>query len=60
VLGVRSIKTGEPVPPLLRETASDVVAAIGCLDAELLLFLGTARITPEELLGRLSGHEAVE
>jgi purine-binding chemotaxis protein CheW len=60
VLGVRSIKTGEPLPPLLREAASDVVAAIGRLDAELLLFLGTARIIPQELLERLGGHEALK
>jgi len=60
VLGVRSIKTGEALPPLLRDAASHVVAAIGRLDAELLLFLGTARIIPEELLERLGGHEAAE
>jgi purine-binding chemotaxis protein CheW len=60
VLGVRSIKTGEALPPLLRDAVSHVVAAIGRLDAELLLFLGTARIIPEELLERLGGHEAAE
>jgi purine-binding chemotaxis protein CheW len=57
VLGVRSLTTDEPLPPLLREAASDVVSAIGRLDAELLLFLGSARIVPEELLERLGRHE---
>jgi purine-binding chemotaxis protein CheW len=58
-LGIQSIKTGEPLPPLLREAASDMVSAIGRVDAELLLFLSTARIVPEALLERLGGHEAV-
>jgi purine-binding chemotaxis protein CheW len=58
VLGVQSIKTGEPLPPLLREAASDMVSAIGRVDAELLLFLSTARIVPEELLEHLGGDEA--
>jgi purine-binding chemotaxis protein CheW len=60
VLGVWSTKAGEPLPPLLRGAAGDVVAAIGRLDAELLLFLGTARIIPEELLEQLGGHEVAE
>jgi purine-binding chemotaxis protein CheW len=53
VLGVRSFKTDEPLPPLLREAASEVVSAIGRLDAELLLFLSTARAVPEDLFSRL-------
>jgi hypothetical protein len=36
-----------------------MVSAIGRVDAELLLFLSTARIVPEALLERLGGHEAV-
>jgi purine-binding chemotaxis protein CheW len=59
VLGVRSIKNDEPLPPLLREAANDLISALGCLDAELLLFLGAARIVPEDLLERLGGHETV-
>jgi purine-binding chemotaxis protein CheW len=54
VLGVRSIepdRVAEPLPPILREVASDMVSAISRLDAELLLFLGTARIVPDALLG---------
>jgi chemotaxis signal transduction protein len=59
VLGVRSIKTDEPLPPLLGEAASEVVSAIGRLDAELLLFLGKARIVPEQLFEHLDGCETV-
>jgi purine-binding chemotaxis protein CheW len=58
-LGVQSIRAGTPLPPLLREAASDMVSAIGRVDAELLLFLSTARIVPEELLEHLGGHEVV-
>jgi purine-binding chemotaxis protein CheW len=56
VLGVRLIEAAgiaEPLPPLLREAASDMVSAIGRLDADLLLFLNTARIVPEALLEHL-------
>jgi purine-binding chemotaxis protein CheW len=53
VLGVRSFNSDEPLPPLLREAASEVVSAIGRLDAELLLFLSAARAIPEELFNRL-------
>jgi purine-binding chemotaxis protein CheW len=62
VLGVRSIQAdgvSEPLPPLLREVASDVVSAIGRLDAELLLFLGTARIIPDSVLESLAGEQEV-
>jgi purine-binding chemotaxis protein CheW len=53
VLGIRSFKTDEPLPPLLREAASEMVSAIGRLDAELLLFLSAACAVPEELFNRL-------
>jgi purine-binding chemotaxis protein CheW len=59
VLGIRSIKTDETLPPLLQEAAGDMVSAIGRLDAELLLFLSTGRIVPEELFERLSSHGTV-
>lgn len=51
VLGVRSISGSEStaLPPLLRDAEGDVVSAIGILDAELLLFLQTARILPDGL-----------
>jgi purine-binding chemotaxis protein CheW len=57
VLDVRSLalnEMAEPPPPLLREVATDMVSAIGRLDAELLLFLDTARIIPDALLERLA------
>jgi hypothetical protein len=47
------------LPPLLRDAAVEAVAAIGTLDAELLLFLRTARIVPEDLLSRLDALETV-
>ena len=50
VLGVRRLPSGAllALPPLLHEAASDVVMAIGLLDAELLLMLRSARLMPEE------------
>lgn len=62
VLGVRSIETADainPLPPLLREAASDTVSAIGRLDTDLLLFLDTARIVPDSLFESLDTPEAV-
>ncbi|HEX4367884.1 MAG TPA: chemotaxis protein CheW [Rhodopila sp.] len=52
VAGVRSMEiadTATALPPLLREAANDAVSAIGRHDADLLLFLDTARIVPESL-----------
>jgi purine-binding chemotaxis protein CheW len=59
VVGIRAIGAGasEQLPPLLRDAAVEAVAAIGTLDAELLLFLRTARIVPEDLLSRLDALE---
>jgi purine-binding chemotaxis protein CheW len=61
VVGIRAIGAGasEQLPPLLRDAAVEAVAAIGTLDAELLLFLRTARIVPEDLLSRLDAMETV-
>jgi purine-binding chemotaxis protein CheW len=62
VLGVRSMDTAggtEALPPLLREAASDMVSAIGRLDADLLLFLNTAGIVPEALFDSLTCPETV-
>lgn len=41
------------LPPLLRDAATAAIAAIGTLDAELLLFLRTTRVVPDDLLARL-------
>jgi purine-binding chemotaxis protein CheW len=56
VAGVRSMDIADaatPLPPLLREAATEAVSAIGRLDADLLLFLDTARIVPESLFETL-------
>jgi purine-binding chemotaxis protein CheW len=60
VLGVRSVVSAsntEPLPPLLREAMSDMVSVIRRLDADLLMFLNTARIVPEVLLEHLGDPE---
>jgi purine-binding chemotaxis protein CheW len=50
VLGVRAVPADElqALPPLLHEAATDVIAAIGRLDAELLLVLEATRLLPDE------------
>jgi purine-binding chemotaxis protein CheW len=55
VLGIWAIggESFQELPPLLRDAARDAIAAIGTLDAELLFFLRTTRIVPQELLDRL-------
>lgn len=60
VLGVRSMAptTLDDIPPLLRDAAGEAVAAIGTLDAELLLFMHAARIVPEALLAQLTAEAA--
>lgn len=49
VEGIRTIgpEAFNQLPPLLRDAAT--IAAVGILDAELLLFLRTARIVPDDL-----------
>jgi purine-binding chemotaxis protein CheW len=49
VLGVQSLAEGSlaGIPPLLREANADSIAAIGALDAELLLLLETTRLLPD-------------
>jgi purine-binding chemotaxis protein CheW len=48
VVGIRGLPAGTlgELPPLLRDAGSDAVAAIGTLDAELLLVLRAARLVP--------------
>jgi purine-binding chemotaxis protein CheW len=60
VLGIRSIgpeQLGE-LHPLLSAAASETIAAVGRLDAELLFCLGAARILPDDLFDRLGAEEA--
>jgi len=51
VLGVRAVPPDsvQALPPLLQEAAADSVAAIGRLDAELLLVLSSTRLLPDTL-----------
>jgi purine-binding chemotaxis protein CheW len=49
ILGVRALSEGQlsAIPPLVREAGADLIAAIGALDAELLLLLETACLIPD-------------
>lgn len=49
----------DALPPLLRDAATDAIAAVGTLDAELLFLLRTASIVPEGFLEHLDAHGAV-
>jgi purine-binding chemotaxis protein CheW len=51
VLGLRylGVAPSQALPPLLKGAAGKVVSAIGTLDAELLLFLDSARLAPRSL-----------
>lgn len=55
VLGICSVETGElkELPPLMRGAAAETISGIAMLDAELLLFLRTARIFTQDLFDRL-------
>jgi purine-binding chemotaxis protein CheW len=55
VVGISVIgeATVSALPPLLRDAASEAVAAIGTLDAELLIFLRATRMVPPDVLDRL-------
>ena len=52
VLGVRAVapQSLHALPPLLHDADTDVIAAIGLLDAELLLVLRSTRLLPEDAL----------
>lgn len=58
VVGIYAARPEElcQLPPLLRD--ADTIAAIGALDAELLLCLSFARLIPEDVLERLDAEEA--
>jgi purine-binding chemotaxis protein CheW len=55
VIGVRSLHSVSlgDLPPMFRGANADVVAAIGALDADLLLVLRSARIVPESVWANL-------
>lgn len=58
VLGVRAVPAGSlhPLPALLHEAGGDVVAAIGLLDAELLLVLRSTRLLPDDAWAACAAH----
>ncbi|MDB5581688.1 MAG: chemotaxis protein CheW [Bradyrhizobium sp.] len=55
VLGVQELASSElqQLPPLLRDTSSEVMSALGTLDAELLSVLKLARTLTEPILHAL-------
>ncbi len=61
VLGVRSVPAGTltALPPLLRDAQTEHVAAIGILDAELLLVLNGARLATEGSAVALGAEEVL-
>lgn len=61
VVGVREINdvSLQELPPLVGEMNRDTVAAVGTLDAELLVVLQAARILPEPIWEALGLHETV-
>jgi purine-binding chemotaxis protein CheW len=58
VVGVRTFGPDlfNELPPLLQDAGGELVSAIGTLDAELLLFLRTARIVPAALFESLAAE----
>jgi purine-binding chemotaxis protein CheW len=58
VVGVRAIasETLGELPPLMGDAASDIVAAIGALDSQLLVVLHGARLLPEPVWNALEAN----
>jgi purine-binding chemotaxis protein CheW len=46
------------LPPLLRDAATEAIAGVGAADAELLVFLRTGRLVPEDVLADLTAEGA--
>jgi purine-binding chemotaxis protein CheW len=59
VLGVRALASGtlQELPSLLRDENRETFAAVGVLDAELLVVLGAARLVPASLWEALRSAE---
>lgn len=59
VVGLHTLaaETLGDIPPLLREASERSVAAIGSLDAELLMVLNTAHLVPESVWQTIKGAE---
>lgn len=60
VIGVRSLESAmvSELPPLLAGASSEVITAIGSLDARLLLVLETSKVLPEPGWASLEGAPA--
>ncbi len=60
VLGVRSFPAASvtDLPPLLRDAGSEVISALGLLDADLLFVLRAARILSDEAWRTVDEGEA--
>ena len=60
ILGVRTLPAAaaQEIPPLLQQASSEVVSAVGILDAQLLLVLTTFRLLPESVWDALAASEA--
>jgi len=61
VVGIAGFAAGTlgRIPPLLRDAATETIAGLGALDAELLVLLRTTRLVPADILARLDGQRAV-
>jgi purine-binding chemotaxis protein CheW len=59
VIGLSELEgmRAEEMPPLLRDANTEVIEAIGVLDAQLLLMLRASRILPEQVWQTLSTGE---
>jgi len=57
ISGIAADALGQ-LPPLLRDAATDTIAAIGALDSELIVFLRAARLVPEEVLAQFDADGA--
>ena len=60
VVGLRTLSAAalRELPPLIQEASADVIAAIGALDAALLVVLRAARLLPETVWSALHGGTA--
>jgi purine-binding chemotaxis protein CheW len=47
------------LPPLLRDAATDTIAALGALDAELVVLLRNGRIVPDDVWAGLDAQRGV-
>ncbi|MDE1972836.1 MAG: chemotaxis protein CheW [Hyphomicrobiales bacterium] len=45
------------LPPLVRDAAPDVIAAIGRIDNDLIVFLHAARVVPDAVLSRFDAEK---